>query len=49
MNTITTIQKHVAHSSLVLFFGADLPATLIGIPSWVDLPTGLVQRHRLPA
>src|SRR5205823_2932033 len=34
---------------LILFFGADLPAALTGLPSRADLAAGLAQRHGLTA
>lgn len=37
----------VDHGALTLFLGADLPQTITGLPSRVDLARGLAQRHGL--
>lgn len=44
---VPLLVEALEHGALVLFLGADLPQTVIGLPSRADLMRGLAERHSL--
>lgn len=47
--SITTLRDALFSERLILFFGADLPISLTGLPSRTDLAAGLAQQRGLQA
>lgn len=45
MSSLTRLEDRVRNQRLVLFLGADLPATITGLPSRGDLARGMAQQY----